>query len=89
VALIYFISVHCRGSERIEPAFARMAPNMDAASAARLRYDGDAAARLRAAARLTAAASALVFVDVMKELCDLVQWPFNFDTLATRTRPCW
>ena len=90
VALIYaylvrYFAVAWNG---VEPAFARITPNMDAAArglgAGTARH---AAARARAAPRRTAAAATLlVFVDVMKELpATLVLRPFNFDTLATRT----
>jgi iron(III) transport system permease protein len=90
VALIYaylvrYFAVAWNG---IEPAFARITPNMDAA--ARGLGAGTAGTLLRVHAPLlsrSAAASALlVFVDVMKELpATLVLRPFNFDTLATRT----
>ena len=90
VALIYaylvrYFAVAWNG---IEPAFARITPNMDAA--ARGLGAGTAGTLLRVHAPLlarTAAATALlVFVDVMKELpATLVLRPFNFDTLATRT----
>ncbi len=83
--LVRYFAVAWNG---IEPAFARITPNMDAA--ARGLGSGTMATLLRVHAPLlarTAAASALlVFVDVMKELpATLVLRPFNFDTLATRT----
>jgi iron(III) transport system permease protein len=90
VALVYaylvrYFAVAWNG---IEPAFARITPNMDAA--ARGLGAGTAGTLLRVHApllsRATAAAALLVFVDVMKELpATLVLRPFNFDTLATRT----
>jgi iron(III) transport system permease protein len=90
VALIYaylvrYFAVAWNG---IEPAFARITPNMDAA--ARGLGAGTAGTLLRVHApllsRAAAAAALLVFVDVMKELpATLVLRPFNFDTLATRT----
>ncbi len=83
--LVRYFAVAWNG---IEPAFARITPNMDAA--ARGLGAGTAGTLLRVHAPLlarTAAATALlVFVDVMKELpATLVLRPFNFDTLATRT----
>ena len=90
VALIYaylvrYFAVAWNG---IEPAFARITPNMDAA--ARGLGAGTTGTLLRVHApllsRAAAAAALLVFVDVMKELpATLVLRPFNFDTLATRT----
>ena len=90
VALVYaylvrYFAVAWNG---IEPAFARITPNMDAA--ARGLGAGTAGTLLRVHApllsRAAAAAALLVFVDVMKELpATLVLRPFNFDTLATRT----
>ena len=90
VALIYaylvrYFAVAWNG---IEPAFARITPNMDAA--ARSLGAGTAGTLMRVHApllsRAAAAAALLVFVDVMKELpATLVLRPFNFDTLATRT----
>jgi iron(III) transport system permease protein len=90
VALVYaylvrYFAVAWNG---IEPAFARITPNMDAA--ARGLGAGTAGTLLRVhaplLARTAAAAALLVFVDVMKELpATLVLRPFNFDTLATRT----
>ena len=90
VALIYaylvrYFAVAWNG---IEPAFARITPNMDAA--ARGLGAGTAGTLLRVhaplVARSAAATALLVFVDVMKELpATLVLRPFNFDTLATRT----
>jgi iron(III) transport system permease protein len=90
VALIYaylvrYFAVAWNG---IEPAFARITPNMDAA--ARGLGAGTAGTLLRVHApllsRAAAASALLVFVDVMKELpATLVLRPFNFDTLATRT----
>jgi iron(III) transport system permease protein len=83
--LVRYFAVAWNG---IDPAFARITPNMDAA--ARGLGSSTMATLLRVHAPLlarTAAASALlVFVDVMKELpATLVLRPFNFDTLATRT----
>ncbi len=90
VALVYaylvrYFAVAWNG---IEPGFARITPNMDAA--ARGLGAGTAGTLLRVhaplLARTAAAAALLVFVDVMKELpATLVLRPFNFDTLATRT----
>ena len=90
VALIYaylvrYFAVAWNG---IEPGFARITPNMDAA--ARSLGAGTAGTLLRVhaplLARTAAAAALLVFVDVMKELpATLVLRPFNFDTLATQT----
>ena len=90
VALIYaylvrYFAVAWNG---IEPAFARITPNMDAA--ARGLGAGTTGTLLRVHApllsRAAAASTLLVFVDVMKELpATLVLRPFNFDTLATRT----
>jgi iron(III) transport system permease protein len=90
IALIYaylvrYFAVAWNG---IEPAFARITPNMDAA--ARGLGAGTSGTLLRVhaplLARSAAAAALLVFVDVMKELpATLVLRPFNFDTLATRT----
>ncbi len=90
VALIYAYLVRhfAVAWNGIEPAFARITPNMDAA--ARGLGAGTAGTLLRVhaplLARTAAAAALLVFVDVMKELpATLVLRPFNFDTLATRT----
>lgn len=90
VALIYaylvrYFAVAWNG---IEPGFARITPSMDAA--ARGLGAGTVGTLLRVHApllsRSAAAATLLVFVDVMKELpATLVMRPFNFDTLATQT----
>jgi iron(III) transport system permease protein len=82
--LVRYFAVAWNG---VEPAFARITPNMDAA--ARGLGAGTAGTLLRVhaplLARSAAAAVLLVFVDVMKELpATLLMRPFNFDTLATR-----
>jgi iron(III) transport system permease protein len=82
--LVRYFAVAWNG---IEPGFARITPNMDAA--ARGLGAGTAGTLLRVhaplLARSAAAAILLVFVDVMKELpATLVMRPFNFDTLATQ-----
>jgi iron(III) transport system permease protein len=89
IALIYaylvrYFAVAWNG---IEPGFARITPNMDAA--ARGLGAGAAGTLMRIHAPLLARSAAagvlLVFVDVMKELpATLVMRPFNFDTLATQ-----
>jgi len=89
VALIYAYLVRhfAVAWNAVEPGFARITPNMDAA--ARGLGAGTAGTLLRVhaplLARSAAAAALLVFVDVMKELpATLVMRPFNFDTLATQ-----
>ena len=82
--LVRYFAVAWNG---IEPGFARITPNMDAA--ARSLGAGTAGTLVRVhaplLARSAAAAVLLVFVDVMKELpATLVMRPFNFDTLATQ-----
>ncbi len=90
VALIYayLVRYFAVAWNAVEPGFARITPNMDAA--ARGLGAGTAGTLLRVhaplLARSAAAAALLVFVDVMKELpATLVMRPFNFDTLATQT----
>ncbi len=90
VALIYayLVRYFAVAWNAIEPAFARITPNMDAA--ARGLGAGMTGTLLRVHApllvRSAAAAALLTFVDVMKELpATLVMRPFNFDTLATQT----
>ncbi len=90
VALIYayLVRYFAVAWNSVEPGFARITPNMDAA--ARGLGAGTAGTLLRVhaplLARSAAAGALLVFVDVMKELpATLVMRPFNFDTLATQT----
>ncbi len=90
IALIYaylvrYFAVAWNG---IEPGFARITLNMDAAARG---LGSSVTATLRRVhapllTRSAAAGALLVFVDVMKELpATLVMRPFNFDTLATQT----
>ncbi len=89
IALIYaylvrYFAVAWNG---IEPGFARITPNMDAAARGLGAGATGTLVRIHAPllARSAAAGVLLVFVDVMKELpATLVMRPFNFDTLATQ-----
>lgn len=83
--LVRYFAVAWNG---IEPGFARITPNMDAAARGLGAGTGGTLLRVHAPllARSVAAAALLVFVDTMKELpATLVMRPFNFNTLATQT----
>jgi iron(III) transport system permease protein len=82
--LVRYFAVAWNG---IEPGFARITPSMDSAARGLGASPVGTLARVHVPllGRSAAAATLLVFVDVMKELpATLVMRPFNFDTLATQ-----